>query len=70
MKDEETLQEQSIWEHYKAIESENYYLKRQLINKNKEINKLKFEVQAWRSKYKVSIKDRKQRYRNNGKAGK
>ncbi|MGG0657634.1 hypothetical protein [Rummeliibacillus pycnus] len=61
---EQTVREQSTWEHYKLIEAENYHLKRQLANKNKEIKRLKRII----STLKENMKQDKQRYRNNGKA--
>ena len=67
---EDTLHEQVLWERYNAIEAENYHLKRQLTNKNNEIRSLKNEIKLWRNKYKGVIKNKKLRYRNNGKAGK
>ncbi|MGX9134077.1 hypothetical protein ACWV26_06805 [Rummeliibacillus sp. JY-2-4R] len=63
---EQTVREQSTWEHYKLIEAENFHLKRQLANKNKENKQLKRVISA----LKENKKQDKQRYRNNGKAKK
>mgnify|MGYP006924683700 CR=1 FL=1 len=63
---EQTVREQSTWEHYKSIEAENYHLKRQLANKSKENKRLKRVISA----LKENRKKDKQRFRNNGKAGK
>ncbi len=63
---EQTVREQSTWEHYKLIEAENFHLKRQLANKNKENKQLKRVISA----LKEDKKKDKQRYRNNGKAKK
>ncbi len=63
---EQTVREQSTWEHYKLIEAENFHLKRQLANKNKENKQLKRVISA----LKEDKKKEKQRYRNNGKAKK
>ena len=67
--EELTKSETLLWEHYKAIEAENYSLKRQLVHKNKEIRALKKSYSALLSKYKKLNESRKPRY-NNGKRGK
>lgn len=66
--DIQTVEEQKAWEKYKKTEAENFHLKKQLINANKEIKSLKEEKRAILKKYKP--KNRKPRYRNNGKGGK
>ena len=65
-----TIKEQQAWEHYKAIEDENFHLKRQLANKNKQIRGLKANYRALNDKYKRLVEARKPRFRNNGKGGK
>lgn len=65
--DEQTVQEQKAWEHYAAIESENHHLKMQLKKAHRIIRKQRKREQARIDKEK---RNRKQRFRNNGKAGK
>lgn len=67
--DELTVSDEMLWEHYKAIEAENYHLKNQLTRKNKENRALKKSYSALLSKYKKLNESRKPRY-NNGKRGK
>jgi predicted RNase H-like nuclease (RuvC/YqgF family) len=62
---EQTVLEQMAYEHYKKVEAENYHLKRQLQNKNKDIKQLKHEVRVWRGK---AERQSKKHYRN-GKRG-
>lgn len=59
---------ESLWDYYKKIEDENFHLKNQLNNANKKIKDLKIEKNAILKKYKP--KNRKPKYRNNGKGGK
>lgn len=68
--DNKTIQEQQAWIHYKAIESENFHLKKQLQNKNKQLRALKASYRALNDKYKKLNESRKPRFRNNGKGGK
>lgn len=65
--DEQTVQEQKAWEHYATIESENHHLKMQLKKANRIIRKQRKREQARIDKEK---RNRKQRFRNNGKGGK
>ncbi|MEK5081163.1 hypothetical protein MKX73_19750 [Solibacillus sp. FSL W7-1436] len=65
--DEQTVQEQEAWEHYKKIEAENYMLKRQLINRNETIRALKKSYGSLNKKYKALLDHKKPRFRNNGK---
>ena len=65
--DVKTIQEQQAWEHYKAIEDENYHLKRQLRNKNDQLRKLKASYRSLNEKYKKLNESRKPRFRNKGK---
>lgn len=65
MFDEKTVEEQTAWEYYKSIETENYHLKKQLDNKNREIKRLKHLVRVWRSKFNDLISNkRKPKYKN------
>ena len=66
--DDKTVQEQKAWEYYKKLEDENYHLKRQLRNARDENRSLKKEKAAILKKYKP--KNKKPKYRNNGKGGK
>lgn len=65
--DEQTVQEQEAWEHYKKIEAENYSLKNQLKNKNAIIKDWQKSYSALNKKYKLLLDNRKPRFRNNGK---
>lgn len=67
--DELTVSEQQLWEHYKAIESENYHLKNQLQRKNKQVRTLKAEYASLLSKYKKLTDNKKPKY-NNGRKNK
>ena len=64
---QQTEHEERLYEHYKAIEDENFHLKRQLVNKNKQIRALKASYRALNDKYKKLVEQRKPRFRNNGK---
>ena len=55
-----------MWDHFKSIESENYHLKNQLANKNREIKSLKKSYSALNMKYKKVMETKKARY-NNGR---
>lgn len=68
--DKITEHEQRMFEHYKAIETENYHLKNQLKNKNNQISALKKQNSNLVKKIKKLNEGKKPRYRNNGKAGK
>jgi septal ring factor EnvC (AmiA/AmiB activator) len=59
---EETVHEQQLYDHYKKTEAENFHLKRQLSNKNKEIKKLKHVIRVYKSK--LEQKPKKPNYRN------
>ena len=64
--DNQTIMEQEAYEHYKKTEAENYHLKKQLANKNKDIKRLKHEVRVWKGKHDKLTQNRKPRYNNNG----
>lgn len=68
--DELTRFEQETWEHYNKIEAENYHLKRQLTNKNKEIKNLKKSLGYFKMLLRKENENKKPRYRNNGKGRK
>lgn len=68
--DKITEHEQRMYDHYKAIEAENYHLKNQLKNKNKENIKLRKQNANLVKKVCKQNQDKKPRFRNNGKAGK
>lgn len=59
-----------MWEHYKAIEDENFHLKQQLRNKNKTISNMRASYSALNKKYKKLTDNQKPKFRNNGKGGK
>jgi uncharacterized protein (DUF305 family) len=65
--DEQTIYEQQVYDHYKKVEAENFHLKKQLSNKNKEIKRLKHLVRVWKGK--AEDKPKKQHYRNGRKRG-
>jgi formate hydrogenlyase subunit 6/NADH:ubiquinone oxidoreductase subunit I len=48
--DNQTVQEQAIFEHYSKVEAENYQLKKQLLAQKKEIKNLKHVVRVWKSR--------------------
>lgn len=68
--DKQTEHEERLHNHYAAIESENFSLKRQLVSKNKQIGALKSSYKALNDKYKRFTEHRKPRFRNNGSGGK
>lgn len=63
---EETILEQKAYEHYKKVEAENYHLKRQLQNKNKDVKMLKHRIRVLENAEKK--RNRKPNFRN-GKRG-
>lgn len=67
---QQTEHEQRMHDHYAAIEDENFHLKRQLANKNKQIRALKASYRAINDKYKKLVEQRKPRFRNNNRGGK
>ncbi|KOS61569.1 hypothetical protein FJQ98_15900 [Lysinibacillus agricola] len=64
MQDGKTVTEQNVWEHYKRVEAENFHLKKQLVNKNRQINQLKRVISQWKSKYEKLMENRKPKYKN------
>lgn len=70
MLDNETVQEQAAWEHYAKVDAENYRLRKRLHNLEKDLKAEKKKFNGLLRKYKQQQKDRKPRYRNNGKGGK
>lgn len=68
--DNVTEHEQRMYEHYKKIEAENYHLRNQLRNTNKENIALRKKNSNLIKKLKKSNENKKPRFRNNGKAGK
>ena len=62
--DEMIVQEQAAWEHYKAIEAENYHLKRQLAKKNKENKQLKHFIRVWKTRYEKATENKRPSYNN------
>lgn len=65
MCDEETVNEQNVWEFYKKVEAENYHLKNQLSRKNREIKRLKRIISVWKKKYEKVTENNKPKYKNN-----
>lgn len=65
--EEQTLDYQVLHEHYAKVEAENFHLKKQLNNKNKEIKRLKHIIRVWKSRAEES-KQKRQHYKN-GKRG-
>ena len=66
MGESRTEYEERMWNHFKAIEAENYHLKNQLANKNREIKALKKSYSALNGKYKKVMQTKKDKY-NNGR---
>ncbi len=64
MQDGKTLTEQNVWEHYKKVEAENFHLKKQLVNKNRQIKQLKRVISQWKAKYEKLMENRKPKYKN------
>lgn len=64
MQDGKTVTEQNVWEHYKKVEAENFHLKKQLVNKNKQIKHFKRVISTWKSKYEKLTENRKPKYKN------
>ncbi|MGE7840623.1 hypothetical protein ACQKNX_07520 [Lysinibacillus sp. NPDC093712] len=64
MQDGKTVTEQNVWEHYKKVEAENFHLKKQLVNKNREMQKLKRVISVWKAKYEKLTENRKPKYKN------
>ena len=64
---QQTEHEERLYEHYKAIEDENYHLKMQLKKAHRIIRKQRKREQA---RIEKDRRNRKQRFRNNGKGGK
>ncbi|MEQ6355117.1 hypothetical protein ABNX05_10860 [Lysinibacillus sp. M3] len=64
MQDWETLTEQTVWEYYKKVEAENFHLKKQLVNKNKQIKHLKRVISTWKGKFEKLTENRKPKYKN------
>ena len=62
--DEQTVHEERMWDHYKALEAENYHLKKQLLRKNDQIRGLKASYSALNYKYKKLTENKKQRFIN------
>ena len=63
---DETEYEARMWDHFKSIESENYHLKNQLANKNRELKALKKSYASLNMKYKKVMGSKKDKY-NNGR---
>jgi hypothetical protein len=61
-----TVAEQRYYEEYQKTKSENYHLKRQLENKNKDIKRLKHIIRVWKNKAENS---KKRDHYKNGKRG-
>lgn len=59
-----TMEEQSIWEHYARVEAENHHLKKQLARKNKETKQLKHYIRIWKGRYEEAISGKKPKYNN------
>lgn len=64
MQDGKTLTEQNVWEHCKKVEAENFHLKKQLVNKNRQIKQLKRVISTLKAKYEKLIENRKPKYKN------
>ncbi|GEM_PF-1899403 len=64
MQDEQTVNEQNAWGYYKNVEAENFHLKKQLVNKNKQIKQLKRVISTWKGKYEKLTENRKPKYKN------
>lgn len=47
----QTEHEQVIWEHYREVEREIFYLRRKLLDEQKENKRLKHLVRVWKSRY-------------------
>lgn len=47
---EQTIQEQKVYDFYKQIEADNFHLKKQLLNAEKETKRLKHLVRVWKGK--------------------
>lgn len=62
--DEATVIEQKAYEEYKKVEAENYHLKRQLANKNKEIKQLKHYARTLKIRVQKAEDRRKDKYIN------
>lgn len=63
--DEQTVMEQEAFEHYKKIEAENFHLKKQLQNKNKDIKRLKHVIRTYKIREEKANQHRKPEYKNN-----
>lgn len=64
MQDEQTVNEQNAWEYYKKVEAENFHLKKQLVNKNRQIKHLKRVISTWKTKFEKLTENRKPKYKN------
>lgn len=64
MQDGKTLTEQNVWEHYKKVEAENFHLKKQLVNKNRQIKQLKRVISKLKDKFEKLTENRKPKYKN------
>lgn len=65
--DEQTVMEQEAFEHYKKIEAENFHLKKQLQNKNKDIKRLKHVIRTYKIREEKANANRKPPYKNRGR---
>ena len=67
--EEKTVLEQRAYEEYKRLDAENFHLKKQLANKNKDIKRLKHEVRMWKNRHDdLAGKKKKDHYRNESRA--
>ncbi|QIC46183.1 hypothetical protein GAG94_03030 [Lysinibacillus sphaericus] len=64
MQDGKISTEQTVWEHYKKVEAENFHLKKQLVNKNRQIKQLKRVISTWKTKFEKLTENRKPKYKN------
>lgn len=59
-----TVEEQTIWEHYAKVEAENFHLKRQLAKKNKELKQHKHFIRVWKNRYEEATSNKKPKFNN------